>query len=167
MVKEGRYNRMGIWEGKEGRAIQIFGYLFVVFAIVVVAYSFVLVGSAEVSFWVFILGLATDLLVAFALASVVMGIYYVYHFRKEGIVPIKEVMKTILQVSLFVGLVFTFMVAVDALGLIDTGIGDPEEGSDGDLEGSDLALSLVLYFFSTFIGTAAAVAVVMVCGFGI
>ncbi len=167
MVKGGRFNRMGMWEGTEGRAIQIFGYLFVVFAIVVVAYSLVLVGLAEISFWIFILGLATDLLVAFALASLVMGIYYVYHFRKEGIVPIKDVMKTILQVCLILALFFTFMVALDALGIIDTGVADPEEGSDGDLEGQDLALSLVLYFFRTFLGTTVAVVAVMVGGFGI
>jgi len=167
MGKGGRFDRMGMWEGTEGRAIQIFGYLFIVLAIIVVAYSFILVGIAEVSFWVFILGLATDLLVAFSLASLVMGIYYVNNFRKEGIVPVKGVMKTILQVSLIVGLFFTFMVAVDAMGLIETGIDDPLDGSGDDLEGIDLALSLVLYFFVTFIGTAAAVTVVMVGGFGI
>jgi hypothetical protein len=167
MVKEGRFNRMGIWEGKEGRAIQAFGYLFVIFAIIVVANSLVLVSIAEISFWVFILGLATDLLVAFALSSFVMGIYYTYHFRKEGIVRINEVMKTILQVCLILALFFTFMVAVDALGMIDTGIEDPEEGSDNDLEGLDLALSLVLYFFRIFLGTIAAVVVVMVGGFGL
>lgn len=113
MGKEGRFDRIGIWEGTEGRAIQIFGYLFVVFIIVVVANSLFLVGFAERSFWVFILGLATDLLVAFALSSLVMGVYYVYHFRKEGIVPIKDVMKTVIQVGLILGLFFTIMVAVE------------------------------------------------------
>ncbi|NOQ54626.1 MAG: hypothetical protein GQ558_08490 [Thermoplasmata archaeon] len=167
MVEGGRFNRMGIWEGKEGRAIQVFGYLFVIFAIIVMAYSLVLVGLAEISFWIFILGLATDLLVAFALASFVMGIYYIRQFRHEGIVPIREVLKTILQVCLILALFFTFMVAVDALGMIDTGIDDPEDGSDNDLEGLDLAISLVLYFFRTFLGTTAAVVVVMVGGFGL
>ncbi len=167
MDKGGRFNSMGVWEGNEGRAIRIFGYLFAAFAIAVVVNSLVLVGLSELSFWVFIIGLATDLLVAFALASFVMGIYYIHLFRKEGIVSINEVLKTVLQVCLIVGLFFTFMVAVDALGMFDTGLDDPEEGSGGDLEGLDLALSLVLYFFGTFLGTTAAVVVIMVGGFGI
>ncbi len=163
MAKQKRFERMGTWEGKEGKFIQAFGALFGIIAVIAMSYSLILVSIAEISMWVFLLGIATDLLVAFALTSFIMGILFTYHFREEGIVPIKEVLRTVLQVSLIVGLFFTLMVALDVLDVYESGLYDEDEG---DQSGVGLAISLVLYFLLTFLGTATAVVVIMVAGFG-
>ncbi len=163
MAKQKRFERMGTWEGKEGRFIQAFGALFGIIAVIAMSYSLVLVSFADLSMWVFLLGIATDLLVAFALTSFIMGILFTYQFREEGIIPIKEVLKTVLQVSLIVGLFFTFMVAVDVLDVYETGLYDEDDGGQSVV---GLAISLLLYFLLTFLGTAAAVVVIMVAGFG-
>ena len=140
MAEDDLERRMGLWEGNEVTTVRVFFALFGAFSIAAVTYSFVVIKALELSFWRFILGLVTDLIIAFALASIVMGVYYVYLFRDEGIVPLKEVLKTVVQVALVVGLFFTILLAVDAMGPYETQLYDDDDPSNKELTSGGLAV---------------------------
>jgi hypothetical protein len=156
--------RMGTWRRSEITLIRVFLVLFVASALAQIAYDLVSEDILGLSFWRIVLTIGSDLVVAYAATSFVLGIYFVLAFRKEGIVPFKDIAITMLQVSIVVAVFFTVMLVLDIWDYAETGlyeVGGPEMTS------SFYHVTVLAFFALTFGGTFLAMMAIMVGGFGI
>ncbi|UCC92475.1 MAG: hypothetical protein JSW25_07335 [Thermoplasmata archaeon] len=157
-------DRMGSWRRNEIVLIRVFLVMFTVLALVQIAIDLVWRHLLDLSFWRVVLGLGSNLVVAYAITSFVLGILFVYHFRSEGIVPMREIIKTMLEVALVVGAFFTLLYALDVWDVAETNLYD---GGGPEMTTARFLVEALWFWALTFGGTLAAMAAIMVGGFGI
>jgi hypothetical protein len=157
-------DRMGMWRRSEIILIRVFLVLFTSLTLAQIAYDLWQREVLDTSFWHVMLGLGSDLVVAYALTSFIMGIYFFHHFRGEGMIGLREILKTMVQVALVVAIFFTILLALDVGSLAETGLYE-EGGPLMTFERS--GVMLVAFFALTLGGTLLAMMVILVGGFGI
>ncbi|NIS21081.1 MAG: hypothetical protein GWN89_14420, partial [Thermoplasmata archaeon] len=121
----------------------------------------------ELSFWVFVLGIFRNLIVAYAITSFILGIVFVWRFKGEGIVPIREITRTMGQVALVVALFFTLLFVADLSGTLETGLYDSMDDNVPEMTTARGLATAIGFFALTFGGTLLAMFAVLVGGFGI
>jgi len=155
---------IGTWRGNERTLIRVFLVLFTVFTLAQIGYDAWNREILGLSYWELLLGIGQNLIVSYAFTSFILGFYFVYHFRGEGVVPIREVLKTMTQVSVVVAIFFTLMLVVDIAGVAETGLDDPD--------GPEMTAARFTYVVGgfallVFLGTLGAQLAILVGGFGI
>ena len=155
---------IGTWKGNEVTLIRVFGMLFVVFWLAQLAYDLVNREILDLEFYQVILSTGQHLVVAYAATSFILGIYFVHHFKGEGIVPLKEVLKTMVQVSVVVAVFFTILLALDVGEVADTGL---YEAGGPEMTAYRYAVTAVGFLALTFGGTFISMLAILVGGFGI
>ncbi len=118
----------------------------------------------DLSFWRIMLGLGQDLVVAYAFTSFILGLYFVNNFKGEGIVPLREILKTMVQVSVVVAVFFTILLALDVGGHAETGLYD--EGGP-EMTTARYVVTGAGFLALTFGGTFVSMLAILVGGFGI
>ncbi len=158
---------IGYWRDNERTFMRLFFVMFAVFVILQVILDFLVWEIFELSFWVFVLGIFRSLIFAYAITSFILGIVFVWRFKGEGIVPIRDILKTMGQVALVVALFFTLLFAADLSGVLETGLYDASDGNGPEITAARGLAMAVGFFALTFGGTLLAMLAVLVGGFGI
>ncbi len=155
---------LGHWRGNERTLIRVFLLMLAIFTLAQIGYDIWHREVLDLSFWQIMLGLGQDLVVAYALTSFILGLYFVYYFKGEGIVPLREIIKTMVQVSVVVAVFFTILLALDVGGHAETGLYD--EGGP-EMTTARYVVTVVGFLALTFGGTFVAMLAILVGGFGI
>jgi hypothetical protein len=157
-------DRMGVWSRGEITLIRVFTVLFVAFTVSQIAYDIWQREVLDLSFNQIMLGIGSYLVVAFALTSFLLGFYFIHGFRGEGIVDIKQIVKTMVQVSFVVAVFFTILLALDIGGHAETGLYD--EGGP-TMTTARYSVTITGFMALTILGTFGAMLAILVGGFGI
>ena len=155
---------LGHWRGNERTLIRVFLVMLTIFTLAQIGYDIWHREVLDLSFWRIVLRLGQDLVVAYATTSFILGLYFVYNFKDEGIVPIREIIKTMLQVSVVVAVFFTILLTLDVGGHAETGLYD--EGGP-EMTTARYIVTVVGFLALTFGGTFIAMLAILVGGFGI
>lgn len=166
MAREAGQGRWGLWEGSEPTLIRLFLLTFAVIAVVVLIRDVLQRDLLDLSPWRFLLGLGRVLVVAYAISSFILGFHFTSAFHREGIVPMRELVSIMVQVSIIVGAFFSLLLAMDLWGWLDTGI-EPANGAYFGLPSLPVNPLLLVFFVLVTVGTLVSMAVVLVGGFGI
>lgn len=166
MAREAGQGGWGLWEGGEPALMRAFLVTFAVVALLEFTRDAMGRDLLDLSPWRFLLGVGRVLVVAYAIASFIVGFRFVPAFHREGIVPMRELVSTMVQVSLVVGAFFSLLLAIDLWGWYDAGIG-PTDGAYLGLPHMPVSALLLVFFLLVTGGTLMSMAVVLVGGFGI
>jgi hypothetical protein len=167
MSLEEKERQAGYWREDELRLIRVFAALFLAFTLVEFVYDIVYAEMLGLEFYSFLLGIGRNLVTAYAITSFLLGFVFVRRFRGEGIVPVREITVTMVQVAVVVAVFFTLLLGLDIGGVFDTGLHEADGGNGPEMTGTRAATVLVGFGLLTFGGTLLAMAVVLVGGFGI
>jgi hypothetical protein len=159
--------QIGYWRGNERTLIRVFLVLFLAVTIVEIAYDIVFREVLGLSFYGVILGIGQNLVVAYAFTSFVLGIVFIWAFRKEGVVPLRELLGTMAQVAVVVAIFFSVMFLADLSGWSETGLYEVADGNAPYLTGERSVVATIGFFVLTLGGTLLAQVVILVGGFGI
>jgi hypothetical protein len=158
---------LGVWKRSERTLIRVFLILFIAFTIVQVVTDLIYRELMDRSFWTITLGIGQDLVVAYAATSALLGIYFVYAFKGEGIVPLREIVTTMFQVAVVIGLFFSILLAMGWGGYIGSVFPGVDEPAGSAVTVVELFVYTV-YFFAVVMATMFLAQLgVMVGGFGI
>jgi hypothetical protein len=159
--------QVGYWTPEERTLIRVFLVLFGVFTLVEFVYDIIFAETLGLEFYTFLLGIGRNLVAAYAITSFILGFVFIYKFHDRGIVPIREIFKTMVQVAVVVAAFFSVLLAVDMWGVVDTGLMLSDDGDGPEMTVARTAAVLVGFGLLTFGGTLLAMTVVLVGGFGI
>lgn len=159
--------QIGYWRGNERTLIRVFLVLFLAITVVEFLYDLVYREMLGLSFYGVILGIGQDLVVAYAITSFVLGIVFIWAFREEGVVPLRELFGTMVQVAVVVAIFFTLMFLADLSGWAETGLYEAADDSAPYLTDDRSIVTAVGFFLLTLGGTLLAQLAILVGGFGI
>lgn len=153
-----------MWNKGQRALIRVFVVMFVTLALLMLVLDVLFLDRMDLSFWGLLLGVVSDLIFGYAFTSFILGLYFIWRFRGEGIVPLRRLLVTAARVALVVAFAFTLMVAVVNLHL------DLSSATGWDLLDTSAALSvlvMVVLFMVIFMVVLLSQLVILVGGFGI
>lgn len=167
MDEESSKRRMGYWRGDERTLIRVFQVMFLSLTAILFIYDLLVRGLMGREFYQAVLGIGQDLVVAYALTSSLLGIVFIRGFKGEGIVPMRDLLVTMVQVAVVVALFFTVLYGIDVGGWADTGLHDAwDEYGPSAFAARDL-VAVAAFGLMTFGGTLLAEAVILIGAFGL